>query len=83
MNLNIYDLYYDDLAANPLNEIQKLYQFFGLPWPEDFESRIQAYLLHNPKNKYGTHKYIENSIPPEKIMDSFSMYLQEFPRLVR
>jgi sulfotransferase family protein len=51
------DLYYDDLVANPIGAVRKVYAHFDLPVPEGLEDRIGEFLGQNPKDRFGRHHY--------------------------
>jgi hypothetical protein len=51
------DLYYDDLVANPIGAVRKVYAHFDLPFPEGLEERIGEFLHQHPKDRFGTHRY--------------------------
>lgn len=54
---DIYHLYYDDLVADPLREIKRLYGWLGYEWTEVAESGMMAWLKDNPQGRFGTHRY--------------------------
>ncbi len=51
------DLYYVDLLANPVGVVRKVYTHFDMPFPEGMEQRILEFLSHNPKDRFGKHRY--------------------------
>ena len=51
------DLYYDDLVADPLGVVRKVYSHFDLAFPEGLEERIGAFLRQHPKDRFGQHRY--------------------------
>jgi len=54
---SILDVAYDDLVANPLAEMQKVYDFIGIEWNSAAEARTQRWIEENPQHKYGMHRY--------------------------
>jgi len=52
-----YDMQYNSFVKNPVDEVCKLYQYFGYAFTETFEKQMLQYLAQNPKNKYGKHIY--------------------------
>ena len=51
------DVSYDDIESNPLGVVRGIYEFLGWPLTAEVESRIEAFLEANPKNKHGVHRY--------------------------
>jgi len=50
-----YKLDYDDLIANPIEQIQSLVQFCELPWLAQFERSIRAVEFRDTRNKWRKH----------------------------
>ena len=65
------DLYYVDLVADPIGVVRKVYACFDLPFPEVLEERIREFLLRNPKDRFGKHRYS---------MEEFGLDLEEETR---
>jgi hypothetical protein len=55
--LEIHDVRYEQLLADPVGTVRKVYSAFGLEWPGGHELRLEAYVRENPKNKHGQHRY--------------------------
>jgi hypothetical protein len=53
----IYHLYYDDLVADPLAQVRKIYRWLGDDWTPEAERGMRAWLAGNPQNKHGKHSY--------------------------
>lgn len=54
---DIYNLYYDDLMANPINAMKNIYAWLGDEWTNEAEAGMQQWLLDNPQNRFGSHDY--------------------------
>jgi hypothetical protein len=54
---DIYHLYYDDLVANPLEQMRKVYAWLGDDWTAGAENGMRAWLEQNPQGRFGTHRY--------------------------
>jgi len=52
---DIFHLYYDDLIADPLAQIKKVYGWLGDEWTSAAETGMSAWLRDNPQNKRGKH----------------------------
>ncbi len=54
---DIYNLYYDDLVADPLAQLKKIYNWLGYPWTRNAETGMRGWLKANPQNRFGVHRY--------------------------
>ena len=54
---DIYHLYYDDLVADPLAQMRKVYAWLGDPWTDAAAAAMRAWLEQNPQGRYGQHRY--------------------------
>jgi hypothetical protein len=51
------DLRYDDLVADPIATVHRIYAYFGYERSEEHDERMRAWLAENPRNKRGVHRY--------------------------
>jgi hypothetical protein len=54
---DIYHLYYDDLVANPLQQMKRVYAWLGDEWSAAAEQGMRAWLEQNPQGRFGAHRY--------------------------
>ena len=54
---DIYHLYYDDMMADPIAQMQKIYRWLGDEWTEAADTGMRAWLADNPQGKHGKHSY--------------------------
>jgi hypothetical protein len=54
---DVYHLYYDDMLADPLAQMRKVYRWLGDEWTDATEQGMTAWLADNPQNKHGKHSY--------------------------
>lgn len=54
---DIYNLYYDDMTADPIAEMKKVYSWLGDDWTQDTETGMNQWLEENPQNRFGKHSY--------------------------
>ncbi len=52
---DIYNLYYDDLMANPINAMKNIYAWLGDEWTNEAQAGMQQWLQVNPQNRFGAH----------------------------
>lgn len=48
-------LEYEDLIANPIEELSRVIDFCELDWHADFEARMRAVKMHDTRNKWRQH----------------------------
>lgn len=51
------DIYYRDIARNPLRVVERIYEQLGWRLPDHVRQRMQEFLIANPKGKHGVHRY--------------------------
>ncbi len=76
----IYDMHYQELVADPLGAVQRLYAHFGYPYTREFETRATAWLNEHPQHKHGKHRYnLEQfGLDHQSIDDTFSWYTERY-----
>jgi hypothetical protein len=52
-----FDLPYQELVADPLGAVRRIYEHFRLPLTTEATVRMRRYLGRNPKDKHGPHHY--------------------------
>jgi hypothetical protein len=52
-----HDVRYQDLMADPWGTIAGVYKRFGFELTPEARARMQSYLAHKPKGKFGRHEY--------------------------
>lgn len=51
------DIRFDEVIADPVAALHRVYDRFDLGWSDEIESRMRAFLSDNPRGKHGTHRY--------------------------
>lgn len=76
-----YHLYYDDMLADPVGELRKIYRWLGDEWTEVGEAAMRAWLAENPQGRYGQHSYsmAQWGLSKEALEPYFSDYLRAHP----
>lgn len=54
---DFYHLYYDDLVADPIANMKRIYAWLGDEWTDAAETGMQNWLDANPQNRFGSHSY--------------------------
>jgi hypothetical protein len=78
---DIYHLYYDDMMADPLAAVKKIYRWLGDEFTVEGEAAMRAWLAENPQNKLGKHSYSlgQWGFSKEDLDPYFSDYLRVHP----
>ena len=78
---DLYDLYYDDLVADPLGQMKKVYAWLGDPWTGAAKTGMQAWLEQNPQGRFGRHRYSLSQwgFTQQDLEPYFSDYLRAHP----
>jgi hypothetical protein len=51
------DIDFGAIESDPLDTVERVYDFLGWPLTATARARMQAFLVANPKNKHGVHRY--------------------------
>jgi hypothetical protein len=52
-----FDLPYQELVADPIAAVRKIYHYFGHEFRPALADKLAAYLAENPQHKHGAHRY--------------------------
>ncbi|XP_013397954.1 uncharacterized protein LOC106164554 [Lingula anatina] len=74
------DIAYDDLVTSPMDAVKKIYDHFGLGLSDQGKDNMEAYVMENPQNKYGRHKYDlrRYHLTEEDVLKHFKEYVEEY-----
>ncbi len=75
-----FDLRYEDIVLDPLDCVRRIYAHFGLQLSATAEERMERFLMENPRDKHGTHRYALEmfGIDAEKTAERFAAYSERF-----
>ena len=78
---DIYHLYYDDLLADPLAQMKKVYAWLGDEWTEAAQTGMLTWLKENPQGRFGAHQYslAQWGFTKDELTPYFSDYLKVHP----
>jgi hypothetical protein len=76
----LFDCMYDELFADPIAMVERIYDTFGLQYTSEFETRMRVYLKNNQQGKYGRHSYslAEYGFRQESVYDDFVDYMEQY-----
>jgi hypothetical protein len=76
----LFDLRYDDLAADPTGQVERIYLHFGLPFTERYRETLRQWLEARPRHRFGRHRYsLEDfGFSPGELAERFEPYRKRF-----
>jgi len=74
------DVQFEEILADPIGLIGRIYAHFGLELTEEARSRMEAFLADNARDKHGTHQYTPAMFGLEEgaIRERFAAYTRRF-----
>ncbi|AIT81435.1 sulfotransferase family protein [Novosphingobium pentaromativorans] len=80
VNATFVDVLYQDLEADPLGQVEKIYTHHGLDLTDAVRDDIRDYVAKNRKGKFGAHKYslAEVGLSVEEVRERFKRYTDHF-----
>lgn len=75
-----FDVQYQDILKDPVGTVQKIYEYFGYSFTDQFKKGMLEWLAKNPQHKYGVHKYSleEYGLNKEEMNQRFAAYRDRF-----
>lgn len=76
----VLDILYDDLLAQPIDTVRRIYEHFNITWSMDFEQAMLAWLRDNPQGKQGRNTYTleEFGLERETVERRYEEYINMF-----
>ena len=77
----MYNLYYDDLIADPLKAMRNVYRWLDWDWTEATQRGMRGWLDENPQGRFGKHSYslAEWGFTRKDLEPYFADYLRVHP----
>jgi Sulfotransferase family len=74
------DVHYNDLIADPVAEVTRIYEHFGVPVDDETVRRVRDFQDVNPAGKHGQHSYSPEQfgLDAERIRRRFASYTDRF-----
>ena len=75
-----YDVHFDDFMADPVQQVRKAYQHFGIDWTPACAAALQQWHTDNPQHKHGKHGHGEHTLALDRaqILERFAPYIEHF-----
>ena len=76
-----YDLQYEDLLADPMAAVSRIYVYFGYTAPPGMDAGMQRWLAAHPQHQHGSHQYTlaQCGLDRATVERRCAAYLQRFP----
>ncbi len=77
---HIVDVQFDDLTANPIDTVKRVYEHFELRLDPETLDRMRAYLARNKRYRHGVHRYNAQTfgLDSGQIESAFKRYCDHF-----
>jgi len=74
------DVNYERLEAAPMETVEEVYRFIGVPLSDTARANMEAFLARNPKNKHGEHRYslAQYGLDRDAELARFKSYCERF-----
>lgn len=74
------DIQFEEVLADPVAALQRAYTQFEMPWTDEAERRMRAFLAANPRGKHGTHRYElgDFGLRLDEIRERFGNYCETY-----
>jgi hypothetical protein len=78
--IEVCDILYEELLADPLGVVKKIYHKHGIPLSNMAEAKMKVFIAANPQHKHGAHKYRTDDfgIAEHQITERFEDYMEQF-----
>jgi len=75
-----FDFSFQELVADPIAAIKRMYRHFGFDFSAEAESRMQTWHAENPQGKHGGHHYTTTDfgLSDDEIGERFTAYMRHF-----
>lgn len=79
----ILEIHYDDLVADPVEFVQRVHVFAGIPFRSAHADAIRAHLASRPKHHFGRHRYRleDHDLDPDAVRAQLAGYIERTDRL--
>ena len=77
-----HDVRYEDLVADPMSEVRRIYAFLGESLPPHVERRMRSTLEASPQHRHGVHRYrlADFGLREDALHERFARYRSRFVR---
>jgi len=75
-----FDVVYSDVLRDAVGVVRRMYDHFDLPLPPAVEARMRRFLVENPKEKHGPHRYTlaQFGLDPDEEGRRYDAYRERF-----
>ena len=74
------DIFHEDLSADPIKTVEKVYRHFDIQLSKGAKKRMQTWLRDHPRSRFGSHacKPEEYGLTFDKEKERFTFYYDQF-----
>ncbi len=74
------DVHFEEVVTDPVGALRGAYDRLGLPWSNEGEANMRAFLAQHPRGKHGAHRYdlADFGIALGEIRERFRSYCERF-----
>lgn len=74
------DVFYRDLMADPVGEVERVARELGRPFPKEVEAAVRSWFGRNPQHKHGRHRYglVHFGLDRREVDERFAEYRARF-----
>ena len=75
-----FDVHYHEMLRDPLTVVRRIYAHFDIPLTEAASAAMRRFLVENPKDKHGAHRYSLSAfgLDPDDLGRRFKAYREYF-----
>jgi hypothetical protein len=76
----IVDLSFDEIVADPMGCVRRVYERFDMPLTTEAETRMRTFVAAHPRDKHGVHRYGLESfgLDQDRVDEAFKGYRERF-----
>ncbi|EDR25322.1 hypothetical protein, conserved [Entamoeba dispar SAW760] len=77
----IYDVGFSEIIAHPKETVQKIYEYFGMEYTNEFDSALKEVIENgHPQKQFGRRQHEENmyTFNPEEVRERFKFHYEKF-----
>lgn len=76
----VYDVWYDELVADPTGTVRRIYERFGLDPSDAYQTCLATYVQEHPRAKHGSHRYSleDYGMSDSHVRDRLAAYYKRF-----
>ena len=76
---SVMDIQYTQLVTDPIGTVREIYQYFDIPWSDEYEEQLKIFVSQQPKDKHGKHHYKPEQFgqSSQELIDHFAPFYDQ------